>query len=142
MWIIYHDTLAICPMNETRLIETLYACISKNNIIRYFSMKCRAAFYKRTYNEVFQSHRMMYNAICIFNDTTPFVLNNFNSIRVTFLYLFQFIDSIEFILTLLNMVLSLTFLFFFKSSPEFFLRIFRIIGATMFTRVLQIFRIL
>lgn len=103
-------------MNETRLIEHFYACISKNNIIRYFSMKCRAAFYKRTYNEVFQSHRMMYNAICIFNDTTPFVLNNFNSIRVTFLYLFQFIDSIEFILTLLNMVLGLTF-FSKKKTP-------------------------
>lgn len=55
------------------------------------------------------------------NDTTPFVLNNFNSIRVTFLYLFQFIDSIEFILTLLNMVLSLTFFSKKKknSSPEF-----------------------
>lgn len=58
----------------------------------------------------------MYNAICIFNDTTPFVLNNFNSIRVTFLYLFQFIDSIEFILTLLNMVLGLTF-FSKKKTP-------------------------
>lgn len=59
---------------------------------------------------------MMYNAICIFNDTTPFVLNNFNSIRVTFLYLFQFIDSFEFILTLLNMVLGLAF-FSKKKTP-------------------------
>lgn len=135
MWIIYHDTLALCPMNETRLIESLYACISKNNIIRYFSMKCRAAFYKRTFSPIEWCTMQC-------NDTTPFVLNNFNSIRVTFLYLFQFIDSIEFILTLLNMILSLTFLSLKKSSPEFSLRIFRIIGATIFTRVLQIFRIL
>lgn len=136
MWIIYHDTLALCPMNETRLIESLYACISKNNIIRYFSMKCRAALL------TIKSFSPIEWCTMQCNDTTPFVLNNFNSIRVTFLYLFQFIDSIEFILTLLNMVLSLTFLSLKKSSPEFSLRIFRIIGATIFTRVLQIFRIL